>query len=107
MLIQGGIYDSQPIPSPSLSNPWGSGDKTLKFLDDTSAQFKSGGGDGMHTSGYEESQLLNCAYASQDRILFDVKSELLDVTRRVNITNTNSNVIPRRTFISTKSVFQL
>ena len=74
-LIQGGIYDSQPIPSPSLSNPWGSGDKTLKFLDDTSAQSKSGGGDGMHTSGYEESQLLNCAYASQDGTLLHASRE--------------------------------
>ena len=55
MFTQGGNSDSQPMPSPSLSNPWGSGVKTLKSLYEISEQFKSGGGDDMHTSGYEES----------------------------------------------------
>jgi hypothetical protein len=60
-IISDNDYDSQPIPSPSRSNPWGSGEKTLNFLSEISLQFKFGGGDGMHTSGYEESQSSNCA----------------------------------------------
>src|SRR5439155_17952056 len=48
---------SQPIPSPSPSNPWGSGGSTSKSWYGTSAQSRSGGGGGMHTVGYEGSQL--------------------------------------------------
>ncbi|HEX2305355.1 MAG TPA: hypothetical protein VHH33_03630 [Nitrososphaeraceae archaeon] len=41
---------SQPIPSPSVSNPCGSGGKTLKSSE-TSEQFRSGGGDFIQKSG--------------------------------------------------------
>lgn len=44
------------MPSPSLSNPWGSGDKTVKLFCRISGQFMSGGEDGMQKSGYDESQ---------------------------------------------------
>ena len=44
-------YDSQPIPSLSLSNPCGSEPTTLKFLYEISPQSKSGGYGGMQTSG--------------------------------------------------------
>ena len=50
------IYDSQPMPSLSQSNPSGSGDKTLKRLSDISPQLRSGELDGIHISGYQESQ---------------------------------------------------
>src|SRR5215208_7000934 len=49
---------SQPMPSLSPSNPCGSGDSTLKFRKSTSSQFNSGGGDGIHTSGYDASHSL-------------------------------------------------
>ena len=49
-------YASQPIPSPSLSKPCGSGDKTVKPFCGISGQFKSGGADGIQKSGYDESQ---------------------------------------------------
>lgn len=49
-------YASQPKPSPSLSKPCGSGDKTVKPFWGISVQFNSGGDDGMQKSGYEESQ---------------------------------------------------
>ena len=45
------------MPSPSRSNPWGSGGTTLKCLSDISPQSRSGGGEDMHVSGYEGSQL--------------------------------------------------
>jgi hypothetical protein len=44
------------MPSPSRSNPCGSGGTTLKSLSAISSQFKSGGGDAIQTSGYEASQ---------------------------------------------------
>jgi hypothetical protein len=44
------------MPSLSPSKPCGSGDSTLKFLCLISEQSKSGGGEGIQTSGYAESQ---------------------------------------------------
>ena len=49
-------YDSQPIPSLSLSNPWGSEPITIKLEYPISPQSKSGGYGGMQTSGYDGSQ---------------------------------------------------
>ena len=49
-------YASQPIPSPSISKPCGSGDKTVKPFCGISGQFKSGGANGIQKSGYDESQ---------------------------------------------------
>lgn len=51
-------YFSQPIPSSSPSKPWGSGGNTVNRLYGTSLQSKSGGGSGIHTSGYAAEQLL-------------------------------------------------
>ena len=53
------IYDSHPIPSLSPSNLLGSGLITLKFEYPVSPQSKSGGSSGIHTSGYDESQLFS------------------------------------------------
>ncbi len=50
---------SQPIPSLSPSNLCGSGGITLKFEYPISPQSKSGGYSGIHTSGYDESQLFS------------------------------------------------
>ena len=47
------------MPSPSLSNPCGSGAKTVKSLSGISPQSRSGGGGDIHTSGYDGSQLLS------------------------------------------------
>lgn len=44
-------HDSQPMPSLSLSNRWGSGARTVKRLNWTSLQSRSGGGGGMQTLG--------------------------------------------------------
>ena len=44
------------MPSPSRSNPCGSGGTTWKSLSAISSQFKSGGGGAIQTSGYEASQ---------------------------------------------------
>jgi hypothetical protein len=60
-------YDSQPVPSPSRSNPCGSGGKTVKSLSAISPQSKSGGGRGIHTSGYEGSQFPLCIRLSSRR----------------------------------------
>src|SRR5215211_3868113 len=51
---------SHPMPSLSPSNPCGSEPDTSKFSGTpSSSQFNSGGGDGIHTSGYEGSQELS------------------------------------------------
>lgn len=52
-----GLYVSQPTPSLSPSNPCGSLPTTLKLVAFTWEQSRSGGGDGIHTVGYEGSQL--------------------------------------------------
>ena len=44
------------MPSLSASNLCGSDPTTLKFFFEISLQSKSGGGDGIQTSGYEGSQ---------------------------------------------------
>jgi len=44
-------YDSQPIPSLSPSNLWGSGCNTVNRFCGISLQSKSGGLDGMQKSG--------------------------------------------------------
>jgi len=41
---------SQRIPSPSLSNPRSSGGNTVNTLSAALAQFRSRGGDAIHTS---------------------------------------------------------
>jgi len=45
------LYLKQPMPSLSLSNPWGSGSSARKRRWEMSPQFRSGGAGGMHTSG--------------------------------------------------------
>ena len=50
------VAESQPKPSLSLSKPCGSLPITSKFFSRTSSQFKLGGGDSIHTVGYEASQ---------------------------------------------------
>ena len=52
----GCYYDSQPIPSSSLSNPCLSSPITLKLLYGISLQSKSGGYGVMQTFGYDGSQ---------------------------------------------------
>src|SRR5215211_7012188 len=48
------------MPSLSLpSNPCGSGGTTSKLRAQTSSQVKSGGGDGIQLSGYEESHVVS------------------------------------------------
>lgn len=49
-------YRSQPMPSRSPSKRWGSRPTTRKLRWEISPQSRSGGGGGMHTSGYEGSQ---------------------------------------------------
>lgn len=44
---------SQPTPSPSVSKPCGSGGRTSMLDQAMSSQFKSGGGGGMQTFGYD------------------------------------------------------
>jgi hypothetical protein len=51
---------SHPMPSLFQSNPWGSGGSTANLLSEMSPQFRSGGYGGIHTSGYEGSQLACC-----------------------------------------------
>jgi hypothetical protein len=56
MLIQG--QDSQPIPSPSLSKPWGSEPVTENLFCGISGQLRSDGGGAIQKSGYDGSQLV-------------------------------------------------
>ena len=67
-LTQGCTSDSHPMPSPLRSNPWGSGDKTLKSLPGISSQFKSGGGGFIQKSGYDESQLFGFSYVGPEEL---------------------------------------
>lgn len=53
---QSAYPDSQPTPSKSPSNRCGSGGCTAKRLNGMSPQSRSGGGGGMHTSGYAGEQ---------------------------------------------------
>lgn len=53
------------MPSLSLpSNPCGSGGRTSKLRAEMSSQFKSGGGGGIHRSGYEESHVVSSVSSS-------------------------------------------
>jgi hypothetical protein len=78
------IYVSQPVPSQSRSNPCGSGGRTLKFLSVISSQFKLGGGDAIHTSGYEASHdasSVDEAYSFV--VIFSAVNTIDDSPRRV------------------------
>ncbi len=87
ILIQGCTCDSQPMPSPFLSNPWGSGDKTLKSFPAISSQFKSGGSGLIQKSGYDESQLVEFSYFEPEELESTVKKETRIIIKTIFVIN--------------------